>query len=193
MKINNLKFLVKTNKWTAIFALALWLTACSGDDNDPVPIEEEETITTMTITLVPQGGGTTVTLQSRDLDGDGPNDPVITISGGSLVGNTTYSGSIVLLNETVDPVENVTEEVAEEDEQHQFFFAINGSIASLDYADQDGNGNPVGLSFTVGTLTAGPATLAVTLRHMPKKPNDGTLDDAGGETDIAQTFNLLTE
>lgn len=181
---------MKTIKILSMLALTgLLFTACSSDDENPEPVNEEELITTMTVTLVPQGGGTTITLTSRDLDGDGPNAPEVTVSG-NLAGNTTYNGTIVLLNETETPAEDITEEVAEEDEEHQFFFGISGSIGSVTYADQDGNGNPVGIAFVLNTDTAGAASLTVTLRHEPKKPNDGTLADAGGETDIAQTFNL---
>jgi len=146
----------------------------------------------MTVTLVPNGGGDTITLQSRDLDGDGPNAPEVTVSG-SLAGNTSYGGAIVLLNETETPAENITEEVAEEDDEHQFFFETTGSIGSVTYGDQDGDGNPVGIVFVLNTDTAGAASITITLRHEPKKPNDGTLADAGGETDIAQTFNLTIQ
>lgn len=163
--------------------------SCNNDDDNPEPVNEEEVITTMTVSLT--GGGSTVTLQSRDLDGDGPGDPVITV--GELAANTTYSGSIVLLNEAETPAENKTEEIAEEDEEHQFFFTASGAIASVTYADQDGNGNPVGLSFNLVTGDAGSGTLLITLRHEPKKPNDGSLADAGGETDIAQSFSLTVE
>ena len=115
---------MKTIKFLSLFALAgLTFTSCSDDDENPEPVNEEELITTMTITLAPQGGGTAVVLQSRDLDGDGPNAPEVTVSD-NLSGNTTYEGSIVLLNETETPAEDITEEVAEEDEEHQFFFGI---------------------------------------------------------------------
>lgn len=184
---------MKTVKFLSMFIfLSLLFTSCSNDDNNPEPVNEEETITTITVTLVPAGGGDTVTLTSRDLDGDDPDAPVIDVSG-NLTSTTTYGGAIVLLNETETPPENITEEVEEEDEEHQFFFTSTGSIASVEYGDQDGDGNPVGLVFTLTTADAGGATLAVTLRHEPKKPNDGSLTDAGGETDLAQTFTLTVE
>lgn len=165
--------------------------SCSDDDDaTPEPVNEEEVITTMTISLTPQGGGTTISLQSRDLDGDGPDAPVITVSD-DLTLFTTYSGSIELLNETEDPVEDVTEEVEEEADEHQFFFTSTGNIGDISYNDQDSNGNPLGLDFVLATQQPGPASLTVTLRHEPKKPNDGTLADAGGETDITQTFSLV--
>jgi len=171
----------------------LLLLSCSNDDNaNPIPVEEEETITTITITLVQEGVGEPTILQSKDLDGDGPNAPEISISG-NLATNASYNGTIVLLNETESPAKNVTEEVKEEDDEHQFFFNATGSLIGTSYADTDENGNPIGLAFILNTGDAGNATLTVTLRHQPKKPNDGTLADAGGETDIAQTFNVKVE
>lgn len=184
---------MKTIKFLSMLALTgVLFTSCSDDDDTPEEVNEEETITTMTVTLVPVGGGDTVTLQTQDLDGDGPNAPNVTVSG-SLAGNTIYGGAILLLDETDTPPENITEEVAEEDDEHQFFFETSGSINSVTYGDFDGDGNPLGITFSLETATAGAASLTVTLRHEPKKPNDGTLADAGGETDITETFNLTVQ
>jgi len=182
---------MKTGKFVALMAISasLFFVSCSNDD-DPDPVNEEEVITTMTITLVPQGGGDTVTLQTRDLDGDGPTAPVVTVSG-PLLANTNYNGSIELLNETEEPAEDITEEVEEEAEEHQFFFEVGGSLsASTTYSNFDGNGDPLGTEFVLEAGDASVGNFTVTLRHEGKKPNDGTLADAGGETDIAQTFNL---
>jgi len=184
---------MKTIKILAFLMLgSIFLMSCSSDDNDPEPVNEEELITTMNVTLIPMGGGTTVTLQSRDLDGDGPNAPEITISD-NLAANTIYDGAIVLLNETETPAENITEEVEEEAEEHQFIFSATGSITAVNYADADGNGNPVGIVFTLETGDAGAGSITITLRHEPTKPNDGTLAGAGGETDITQSFQVTVE
>ncbi len=185
--MRNLKFLA-----TAIFATVLFTSCSNDDDNTPAPVNEEEVITTLTVTLTPEGGGTAVTLQTRDLDGDGPNAPVITVSG-DLTNGVTYNGSIVLLNETVDPAENITTEVEEEANDHQFFYTIAGGLdASTTYSNLDGNGNPLGTEFTLTTGAASTGTLTFTLRHEPTKPNTG-LGDAGGETDIAATFDVTAQ
>ncbi len=173
-----------------IFSLC-FVTSCSDDDEDPDPVVEEEVITTITVTLT-SAGSPDIILESKDLDGDGPNAPVITVSG-NLVANSTYAGSIELLNETESPAEDITEEIEEKDEEHQFFFTPSGSVSGVTYTDQDGNGNPIGLSFSLTTGDAGSGALQVTLRHEPKKPNDGSLNDAGGETDIAQNFSVTVE
>jgi len=190
--LKNSNFL-KPLSTSLLVCFSLFFLACSDDDGDnPEPVEEEETITTMTVTLTETGGNGNITLQSKDLDGDGPNAPEITISG-NLSAETAYTGSIALLNETESPAENVTEEIEEEDDAHQFFFTVSGALTETSYSDTDGDGNPIGLSFTLTTGMAGDGSLTVTLRHQPKKPNDGTLTDAGGETDIAQTFNVTVE
>ena len=58
---------------TLLFIATVLMTSCSEDDTiNPTPINEEEVITTMKIVLTPTTG-TVVTLESKDLDGDGPN------------------------------------------------------------------------------------------------------------------------
>ncbi len=181
---------MKSSKYFSIFFLGLLtFSSCSDDDPAPEPINEEEIITTFTATLVPDGGGTTITLQTRDLDGDGPNPPEVTVSG-DFVPNSVYNGSLVLLNETETPSENITNEVEAEDEEHQFFYTIGGGLnASTEYANFDDDGNPLGTAFTFSTGAASSGTLGFTLRHEPTKPNTD-LADAGGETDIAVTFSV---
>jgi hypothetical protein len=174
----------------ALLAAVVWFSAC--EDDDPVIPNEEEVITTMTYTLVPNGGGTTVVMSFRDLDGDGGDDPVIT--GGTLAANTTYSGSLELLNETETPVEVITEEIEEEDDEHQFFFQTDISGLSVSYEDQDGDGNPLGLATTLTTGSAASGSLTIILRHEPEKAAAGVADgdptNAGGETDIEVSFSV---
>ena len=175
----------------ALLASTLIFASCSDDDdNTPDPVNDEEVITTLTVTL--DSGSDTVVMQYQDLDGDGSNAAVVTVSG-SLNANTIYDGSIVLLNETEDPAENITEEVEEEDLDHQFFYTVGSGLnVTTDYADADSMGNPLGLSFILTTSEASSGALTFTLRHEPNKPNDG-LETAGGETDIDVTFDVTVE
>lgn len=182
---------MKTIKHLLLLFLSIGLfTACS-DDDDPAPVNEEEVITTMTLSLQAVGGGTPIIFQSRDTDGDGPNAPVVTVSG-ALAANTTYGGSIEFLNELETPAEDITEEVMEEDDEHQVFYNFTGgSGTSFNYNDSDGDGNPVGLSITLASGAAATGnTLTVVLKHEPTKPNDGTAAGGGGETDIEATFTF---
>lgn len=180
-----------------LFISALVFTACSNDDDNPEPVNEEEVITTLTATLAPVGGGATLTLQTRDLDGDGPNDPVVSVSG-AFAASTTYNGTLNLLNETESPTESINVEIEEEDDEHQFFYQVTNSLATFAYADFDGDSNPVGLEFIVTTgATTGTGTLTITLRHEPNKSatgvSEGDISNAGGETDIQAVFNISVE
>lgn len=174
---------------TLLLISSLTFTSCS-DSDDPVAVNDEEVITTMNVTL--SNGGTNITLSSVDLDGpDGPNLPVIT--NGTLAANTTYTGSVEFLNETESPAEDITVEVKGEDEDHQIFFSSNDGSISFAYNDEDGNGNPIGIDFSITTGDAGSATMTVVLKHEPTKPNNGTTADAGGETDIEVTFDITVQ
>lgn len=184
----------KTNIIFLLIVPVLVFFACSDDnDNTPEIVNEEEIITTLIATLVPQSGGPTVVLQSRDLDGDGPNPPVVTVSG-DLAANTAYAGSVQFLNETVNPPEDITMEVREEAAEHQVFFVPSSGLnLTFDYEDFDSNNNPLGTLFTVQTGTTSSGSLTIVLRHDLQKPNDGSLANAGGETDISVGFNLTIQ
>ena len=171
----------------SIFAIALF-ASCS-DDDVPETVLPQEVITTLRLTLEPIGGGTDIVLEYRDLDADGPNPSVIDVSG-NLAAGTSYNGAILLLNETVDPPENVTEEVDEEALEHQFFYTLGGDLnVTTEYENFDADGNPLGTELMLSAGEASSGTLTLTLRHEPNKPNSG-LADAGGETDIEVTFNV---
>ncbi len=178
-----------------LMGTVLFFSSCK-DDDDPTPENEEELITTMTVVLAPDGGGSTATLLFRDLDGDGGNAPTITTD--KLAPNTTYTGTISLLNETETPAENITEEVKEEGDEHQFFYATTmGLNISFAYNDQDADGRPIGLDFTLVTGDASTGTLRITLRHEPDKAatnvSMGDITNAGGETDIEVDFDVTIE
>jgi hypothetical protein len=168
------------------------LNACSKDD--PKPVNEEEVLTTVTTTL--KNGGQTVTLQVRDLDGNGPNAPVVTVSG-NLKAATSYTGTVTFLNETTNPVGNTTAEILTEGVDHQLFFQAPSAIGTFAYSDQDANGKPIGLAFTLTTGAATTGNLTVTLRHLPNKSaagvSTGNITNAGGATDAAVSYPIVVE
>lgn len=173
--------------------LGTLFTSCDSKD-DPVIENEEEVITDVVYQLNPVGGGTAVTLTYSDPDGDGPTAGTTTVSD-SLEPNTTYDGVVLLLNSS-DPndVENVTEEVQAESDEHQFFYVTGGAVdLTVAYADVDGNGDPVGIVTELQTGDASTGTLQVILRHEPDKSAGATIGNpanAGGETDIMVTFPI---
>lgn len=179
----------------ALFILGISLFSCSDDDNTPQIINEEEVITTMNVSLT--NGAQTIDLQYQDLDGDGPDEPVISVSG-NLAANTTYTGTVQLLNETESPAEDVTEEVEEENLDHQFFYVTEGdAINNVTYNDTDSEGNPLGVHFLLETGDAGEAVISIILRHLPNKTaegvSEGDLTNAGGETDFIGNFTVTVE
>ena len=194
--ITDLKFqtmkTMKTMKNISFYALlSIAMIGCSDDDTAPEVINDEELITTVILTLT-QESGDQVVLTTVDLDGDGPDEPVTTVVG-NFAENTQYQGAVRFLNETETPAEEITEEVLEEADEHQVFYtSTDGLNIETQYEDEDSQGNPLGLQITLTTGAASQGSLTVTLRHEPVKPNDG-LDSAGGETDIATSFDVTIE
>lgn len=182
---------MKTIKLLAVlFISTLVFTACSDDhDDDHDHGDDEELITTVIYTLT-DGTNPDVVLQWQDLDGDTGNDP--TITSGTLMANTTYTGSIQLLNETESPAEDITVEVRAEADEHEFFYTPNSVNLSVTKTDNDGT-NPLGIETELVTGTASTGTLTVILKHEPTKPNDGTAAGAGGSTDVEVTFPITVQ
>ena len=181
---------MKNLKLVAVAFLGIaTLISCNNDDD---PVNEEEVITTVTTTLT--NGSNVITLKSRDLDGDGPNAPLVTVSG-NLKTNTVYSGAVSFFNETVTPAEDITVEVEEEGSAHQLFFQAPSALGTFVYNDTDKNGKPIGLEFTLTTSGATTGNLLLTLRHEPNKSASGVasgdITNAGGETDVAVTYPLV--
>jgi hypothetical protein len=175
---------MKNLKIIAIALVSVFsFSSCSNDD--PIAVNEGEVITTVTTTLT--AGSRMVTLTSRDLDGDGPDAPVVTISG-DLTLNTTYTGTVSFLDEIANPVDDITVEIKEEAVEHQLFFQAPTAIGAFTYTDADANGKPIGLAFTLKTGTAATTgNIVVILRHEPIKNAEGVasgdITNAGGATD----------
>lgn len=186
-------------KYMAIFTAVLAFSACKKDDDDiitPPPVNEEEVITKLQLTFTDNVSGETFVWVQSDPDGDGGDDPVQSVD--TLPANGSFTMEVRLFNETENPVEEMTSEIEEEDEEHQFFFELNsGAFMNIQYNDADGNGNPIGLSNNATTGEAENVQLTVTLRHEPDKSADGVSDgnigNAGGETDLEVTFAGVIE
>ena len=142
-----------------------------------------------------------------DADGDGANDGV---ADGpiNLDANTEYTLAITLAN-TVEE-EDITAEIAEEDDEHMFFFSFTADIFSnptgdgnvdnrddpVNYLDedseaQDGSGQPVGLltSWTAGSATSATGEFRVILKHQPGQKS-ATSDASTGGTDLDIPFDI---
>lgn len=179
-----LKMAVPFVFYSFLFATLL-LSSCS--DDNPTPTNEEEVITTLVVDLTPAGGSgaSAVQLKFYDADGDGSTAPVITTD--KLKAGVTYTAAITVLNETENPVGNVTEEIEEEKNAHLFCFTAAGTDVTISYLDKDDNNLPIGLSSSWVAGAAGSAgTVRVVLRHQPDVKNGEC--PGPGESDMDVTF-----
>lgn len=180
---------------TAVLAIAfiLLFNSCKKDeekpDTPPPVANEEELITTMTLTLVDtEGVQPTVIATFRDADGPGGNNPT-QFDDINLEPNTVYVGTLSLLNESVDPAEDITEEIADEAVDHLFCYAPSMANAVVTRTDSDGTFE-IGLATQWVTGDASIGEITITLKHQPGI-KDGTCDP--GETDIEVEFQLNVE
>jgi len=183
-----------------LLILSLVFTGCSDDDDHDDhshPVNEEEVITTIEVTL--SDGTNSYVLIWEDLDGDGPDLPIIT---GATIPSNSYDAEIQLYNKTLDPTDDeyvVTTEILEEDVDHQFFFNASNGLNVFDfvYADADVDGNPIGQQFIIEDVSGSGGDLNIVLLHEPNKNADGVSDgditNAGGDTDIDITFPIIVQ
>jgi hypothetical protein len=193
-----MKTIQKFKFYALALVTALIFSSCSNDDDNPAPpVNEEELITTVTAIYTPVGGGATVTLQYKDLDGEGANAPVITVSG-AFAKNKTYNGTVTFKNELANPAEDITPEIVEEGAEHQIFYQKTGTLNAFKYgtaaSNFDTNGKPIGLQSVFTTTEAASGTLTITLRHEPNKSAanvaSGDITNAAGSTDAEVSFPI---
>ncbi len=180
-------------------------TACEDDDVVPEEEEEMEVITDLTLVFTSDAGAV-VTASAQDPDGVGVQELVV-LDEIQLQAGTNYTLTFDIMNNLETPGESIGEEIAEEDDEHQLFFAWtegafsnptgNGNIDNasdpVNYNDADGNGNPLGLntSWTAGDPTTA-ASFTVRLQHQPdvKTSTSGAND---GDTDFELQFRLTIQ
>jgi hypothetical protein len=179
-----------------IAGIGLTITGCKKDDDlvdVPQPVvNEQEIITSLFLQLTDSATNTPFdTVAFRDLDGDGANAPIQwdTVR---LNANTTYLMSVLLLNEIPNPADTISNEVAEEANDHQFFFNIAGVSLTHTYLDQDTNTPPLplGLVNKIRTGAAGTGTFQVVLKHQPGI-KDG--QQTTGDSDVDVTFQTIIQ
>lgn len=175
---------------------------------DPVPENVPELITRATITFTPSGSsGTSVVVTATDPDNIGAQD--IKVDGPiNLMKGTSYTLTIQLVNGLYKPTDggyNVSKQVEEEGEEHQFFFSWNAGLFSNPVGDGnidnpndpvnygssiDKNGRPVGLTTTwttASTPSTGSNSFRILLKHQPDIKS-GTSTSADGESDLDLAF-----
>lgn len=189
-----MKNLVPSNRILTSLVIALaavvFSTGCSEQSATPNDHgEEHDVVTTVTFLLVGDHNDTTRFVW-EDADGPGGNNPdrIDTIR---LKRGVAYSGTIQLMNVSVNPHEDLTTDVAAHKEQHQFFYTVTPKdLAEVTNLDKDSNGLSVGLSYTLTTHTQGTGVLEVSLSHFD---NSATKDGVtpSDETDVFITMPLV--
>ena len=180
---------------TILFMFTLSMIACNKKDQ-PKP-DEQELITTMKL-KVSDGAGFSQTFTYKVENGIGSTTAgTIQIDTVKLAPNKTYSVIAELYNEKESPVENITEEVIEEKNDHLFLYSSTpstgaGSI-SFSNGNKDNNGKPFNQTITFTTGDAGSGTIKVNLMHDPTDKNGTTPATSGGETDAEVTYPVKVQ
>lgn len=169
----------------------LTLLGCKKDDdnlkNPPEPDNDQEILTTIRINFLENvSGGENVSATFRDPDGPLGNGPDIfdTIF---LQPNTSYSASILLLNEIVSPADTISVEVKEEGDEHLFCFEPSNVDLTITRTDFDGK-YEIGLESKWETKDPGTGSVKVLLKHQPEV-KDGSCNL--GETDLEVDFPVV--
>ena len=201
----------------ATFLLAV--TACSDVEEDDHHDHdhhghEHEVMTTVILTFTPSTDGAedlVFTWADPESDGSPVVDDIV------LENGVDYAVGVQIWNELEDPAEDVTPEIADEDDEHQTFFtgsAVEGpatganadAVVTHAYADSDRNGLPLGLENEISAVAVGSGDLTFTLRHMPPESGnavkveglaeavaEGGFSAIGGADDIQITYSLTVE
>jgi hypothetical protein len=171
----------------------MFTIASIGCKKDPVASPNDgELITTLRITLTEKISQIQSVFEFQDLDGEGGQAPSrfdqIVLDKGS-----EYTCNLELLNESADPIDNITAEILEEGEDHEIFLSATNSLVTFSDLSKDINNLPLGLSSTwVTTGINGNGTLTITLKHKPGIKASGDLVTKG-DTDVSIDFPLVVQ
>lgn len=177
-------------------ACATIITSCNKKTDPPTP-DEQELITTVKIQLLEEFSSFVQTYEYKVENGFGGSGGTIKIDSIKLKPNTKYDAVLTVLNEKATPIEDITEEIIEESNDHLFFFTSNpstgnGSI-SVNSGNKDKTGNPLNQTFKLTTGSNGQGKFQIVLLHEPANKNATSLEAAGGETDLDATFPVLIQ
>lgn len=192
--------------WIFALMMSFGLVSCEDDETEETPPtgSDPEVITDLVLTFLDPDTQTSTSFTWSDPDGEGGDPP--SIDDIEISDQVAYEVSVSVLDAS-DPndVEDITEEIQEEDDEHQFFYVTGGNAGDIvtityDPTDVDGDGNPIGLQtfWVTSGASTGSESIRVVLRHEPNKSapgaSDGVLsDEVGGESDIDVTFNLVVQ
>ena len=197
--MTNMKLFKNSSLFAAVLFSAV-LFSCKSED--PVIENDEEVITDVTLKfteLDDSGNPVGDSFEFLASDPQGVELGTPTIETVTLDKGKTYRLDVLLYNSIAN--EDITEEVQEESDEHQFFFlgsAFTSNILTISYDDP--SGELIGLQNTLTVSSSPGATsteMRVILRHDLDKsypgannPNFTNFAQAGGETDLDITFPI---
>lgn len=187
---------MSTIKYALILCLTLVCASCLNDDDIPRQVNETEVITDVNLVFTDENGmQSTYTYTDPKYRTEDYEDPIILLNP-----NSTYSVEIEFWDRSnPDDVEDVTEEVMEEKDDHFVeyrFYQIDVSLTRTDNEESiDTNGIAIGLHTQWTTADPAEGAAQITLIHKPetKETDDPLGNHIGGETDAEVTFDLKVE
>lgn len=167
------------------------LSSCQKEEKIEFDEIKNEFITTVKLKLI--SGTDTLTAIWKDLTPSDANPPDTSLAQLTLKTNTTYTGEVELLDETANPVFDVTEKIRERANIHIVGYLPDANLTpavSVTITDFDTNSPalPLGLTFNLSTnSTTTNGIMRVVLKHQPNLKN-GTL--IPGSTDVDVNFRV---
>ena len=196
---------MKTLKKVSLYFLALLAFGfASCESEDPEKENEGEVITDVTLKFQELNGSNALVGEILSFKASDPQGIEVgktpTIQSISLTKGKNYQMTIEVTNSIEG--EDITQEILEEAEEHQFFFlgqVFDSSFFSIQYADAGGIALGVKTNVTVSASTGtNNSSMRVVLRHDLDKnfpgvrnPNFANFVQAGGETDLDITFPVI--
>jgi hypothetical protein len=174
-----------------ISTLLISFSSCKSDDPKPddEPNNESELITTFKIELKDSLTNNIQTFYFKDLDGEGGNPPT-QLDTIRLRTEAVYLCSVFMLDESKNPVEDITEEIKEEADEHLMVYKVTGANLSIQITDKDSKNLPLGLLTNWKSGSASNGQLMISLKHQPGI-KDGSADK--GETDVEINFPVIVK
>ncbi len=176
-------------------------TTIVADPQAPPCENEEEEINLVVLNFVEKGTTDTLKFEWFDEDSEAPMPP--SVDRIQLNTSTEYELFIQLRNTITG--EDITDEIREEDDEHQFFFGWTGGLftdptgngnaeepfGQVNYLDFDDNQRPVGLETEWTTaVDAFSGSFRVVLKHQPgEKDDDSDVTVGGTDIDISFPYN----
>lgn len=173
--------------FSLLFAISPFLLAsCSESSTDPHDHDDDhDFITTIKLVVTDSVTEEISTYVWEDIDGPGGAAPgrIDTIR---FKPGHAYTAEVSVLNNSVDPADDLTTVIIDAADQHQFFYTTDLPLTIL-YLDKDKNNKPLGQKIKINTGTEGGGPLTIDLSHFDDASDKNGVDPSD-ETDISVDF-----